>query len=204
MVAWCFIDYENVHSLEGINFSEWDKLVIFIGAKQTRLELGNLPINNTVNIELIKVAEVSPNNLDFHLVWHLGNLHQQVSKDIAFTIISGDNGYGPLTRTINSTGRNCKLINPVVGLLKTSSASVSPLVDEKLLKSLLGKEAKLRPQKVASLKNHIAAHMKIQGDETAIQRHLNQLKQANIIAVEGMKVIYKGRNKEVSAALKGK
>tara|TARA_R110001599_G_scaffold177397_1_gene369621 strand:- start:223 stop:399 length:177 start_codon:yes stop_codon:yes gene_type:complete len=47
-----------------------------------------------------------------------------------------------------------------------------------------------RPQKVASLRNHIAAQFKIQDNEIAIQKELNQLVNAKFLKLSDSGVGY--------------
>jgi len=47
-----------------------------------------------------------------------------------------------------------------------------------------------RPQKVASLRNHIAAQLKIQGNDMAIQKELNQLVSTKFLKLSDSGVEY--------------
>ena len=66
---------------------------------------------------------------------------------------------------IKTLGRSCKQLR-VAG---TSSGT------QTLMKNLSSIPKAKRPQKVASLRNHIAAQLKLKGNEVAIQNALNQL-----------------------------
>ena len=61
----------------------------------------------------------------------------------------------------------------------------------KLIHSLKSKPKEKRPQKIVSLRNHIASHMKAKGNEVVIQNYLNQLVKQNILTVSESGVQYK-------------
>ena len=121
------------------------------------------------------MKEVQANNLDFHLSYYLGKYDAIAEKQIAFEVISNDNGYSPLISHVKSNGRTCKQI-------KVASPSQS---GDKLLSSLMSKPKEKRPQKIVSLKNYIDAHLGLKGNEVAIQNQVNYLVNSKVISVTG-------------------
>ena len=180
-MKWAFIDYENVGCLSKVDLSVYEKVVVFIGAKQPKLDFGDKKYEAPINLVLIQLKATQANNLDFHLSYYLGKYDHEATTGIAFDVITNDNGFSPLISHIKTNGRACKqvkLANPVGEIAQ-------------LIHSLKSKPKEKRPQKVESLRNHIASHMRIKGNEVAIQNHLNQLVNQNILTLSESGVQYK-------------
>lgn len=152
---WAFVDYENVGSLEGLNFSDYQRVFVFCGPKNTRIKVGALPTEGFCRIELIGVTTMGANNLDFHLAFHLGRFHEIADKGVSFHIISNDSGFSGLINHVKKLGRTCKKVAKKVGAPKpvappTLSEEASLVVAR--LKQLDGRK---RPRKKASFVNWI-------------------------------------------------
>lgn len=180
-MKWAFIDYENIGCLGNVELSSYEKVIVFIGAKQPKLDFGNKKYETPINLVIIQIKATQSNNLDFHLSYYLGKYDQEASSNIAFEVITNDNGFSPLIGHIKCNGRSCKQIK-----LSNSSGESA-----KLVQSLKCKPKEKRPQKVESLRNHIASHMRIKGNEVAIQNHLNQLVNAKLLTITDNGVQYK-------------
>lgn len=201
-MKWAFVDYENVGCLSKLDLSVYDKVIVFVGAKQNKIDLGNKKYNSPINLVLIQIKEVKANNLDFHLSYYLGKYTKEAAPNVSFEVITNDNGFTPLIAHIEGEGRSCKQIRTVqteqteqiVQTVKKSKKAkkiknlegVSKLID-----SLKTRPKEKRPQKVASLKNYIASHVRIKENEADIQDYLNHLVKARILKVSDNTVKYK-------------
>ena len=105
---WAFVDLENVLHLEPIVFEQYQQVFVFAGPKQVSLKL---PVQTTTRyiLNIIKVSQVSQNNVDFYLAWYLGQAHEQADKTCQFTVFTNDKGLMPLMNTIKQRGRSCML-----------------------------------------------------------------------------------------------
>lgn len=105
---WAFVDLENVPHLDPIAFEQYQQVFVFVGPKQVSLKL---PVQTTTRyiLNIIKVSQVSQNNVDFHLAWYLGQAHEQADKTCQFTVFTNDKGLMPLMKTIKQRGRSCTL-----------------------------------------------------------------------------------------------
>jgi len=106
---WAFIDYENVGTLEGINFDLYERILIFCGPKNTKLNLGSTVTSSLIKLEIIKLKTSGANNLDFHIAYYLGIFAKEAEKNIEFHIITKDNGYNGLIR-LSSKSHNQLLL----------------------------------------------------------------------------------------------
>ncbi|MEX6281299.1 PIN domain-containing protein [Providencia hangzhouensis] len=78
-----------------IAFEQYQQVFVFVGPKQVSLKL---PVQTTTRyiLNIIKVSQVSQNNVDFHLAWYLGQAHEQADKTCQFTVFTNDKGLMPL------------------------------------------------------------------------------------------------------------
>jgi len=157
-MKWAFIDYENIGTLNKVKLSEYEKIILFLGSKQQKIDFGDKKYSSPTEITVIQVKVSQANNLDFHLSFYLGMYNEKALPGVSFEIISNDNGFSPLISHIKLNGRSCKQI-------KINSSENSKNI---LINSLISRAVEKRPQKVSSLKNHIAANLKLQGNEVAI------------------------------------
>ena len=167
MMNWAFVDYENVGSLEELNFSNYERVFIFCGPKNTRIKVGELPTTGFCHIELIRVATTGANNLDFHLAFHLGRFHEVTKKEVDFHIISNDNGFNGLVNHLKALGRRCKKVTTKSIIpKKTSSPSLSKAASL-VVSRLKQLDEPKRPQKKASFMNWIKSQC--QGIANSVQ-----------------------------------
>lgn len=179
-MKWAFIDYENIGCLDKIDMSVYSKVILFLGAKQPKIDLGEKKYDNPIDLVVVQMKATQANNLDFHLSYYLGRFESQAPSNVSFEIISNDNGFSPLIAHVKANGRVCKQI-------KVASA---PSEKSKLINSLVATPIEKRPKKVVTLRNHIAAQMRVQGNEVAIQNYFNQLVNAKVIKTSGDHIEY--------------
>ena len=180
-MKWAFVDYENVGSLGKIDLSSYARVIVFLGAKQPKLDFTDSKYDCPINLVVVQLKAVQANNLDFHLAYYLGKFDSEAPADIAFDVISNDGGFSPLIGHIKTGGRTCKQV-------KVANASKDTL---SLIERLTANPKDKRPKKVVSLRNYIASNLGIQGNEVAIQNQLNQLVSANLISLNADGVEYK-------------
>ncbi|WP_049722380.1 PIN domain-containing protein [Gilvimarinus polysaccharolyticus] len=180
-MKWAFVDYENIGSLGKVDLSSYARVIVFLGAKQPKLDFTDTKYDRPINLVVIQLKAVQANNLDFHLAYYLGKFDSEAPAGVAFDVISNDGGFSPLIGHIKTSGRACKQV-------KIANTSLDT---QKLIDSLMVRPKDKRPQKVISLRNHIASHLRIKGNEVAIQNQLNQLVSANLISLNADGVEYK-------------
>lgn len=152
-MIWGFVDYENLGSLKGITFNQYQKLYIFCGPKNPNINLGDVVVNEFLKIEVIKLKSTGSNNLDFHIAYYLGKFSETAAKDIQFHVISRDHGFDGLVSHIKKTGRACQRTAPANGEKKTTLSSCAELVTERLRHT----DGRYRPRKEKSLINWLVA-----------------------------------------------
>ena len=179
-MKWAFIDYENIGSLGKVDLSSYERVIVFLGAKQPRLDFTDTKYDKPINLVVVQLKVTQANNLDFHLAYYLGKFDSQAPQGVTFEVVSNDTGFSPLIAHIKNGGRPCKQV-------KVASA---PADTQKLVQSLTSTPKEKRPQKVTSLRNHIASHLGLKGNEVAIQNQLNQLVTANVVRISGDGIEY--------------
>jgi hypothetical protein len=170
------IDLENIGSMKDVKIENFIKTIIFIGAKQSKFSLENIPSDRMYDISFFRTKKISKNNLDFHIAYYLGKLNEIENKNIEFVIISNDKGYDELIKTINLHGRRC---------IRKSMNYTQEKKDEKiklLISSLMGKEIKKLPKSEISLKNYIKSHLGEFNSKSNINHIYNRLLKNSTIA----------------------
>lgn len=108
LMNWAFVDYENHGSLEEVPFSDYQRVFVFCGPKNRNLKFGDIPSNGFCRLEVIRTSTTQRNNLDFHLAFYLGRLHESSSEDVAFHVYTDDGGFDGLISHLHMIGRKCK------------------------------------------------------------------------------------------------
>jgi hypothetical protein len=105
-----FLDFE---TLKGIKFKKLekvcDKIFVFVGSENESIPLTLVREMQKMGsaIKWIEASSASPSDLNFQICFLMGKLHEKISNDIEFAILSNDVAFDPLVHFINSTGRNC-------------------------------------------------------------------------------------------------
>ena len=167
------IDLENAPNTSKMPLSEFDELVVFKGPHQHKLALRLH--NFSGRITSFDVDDVSHNNLDFHLVLHLGEMHFKHSIDDEFVIISGDKGFDGVIKHLHQQGRPISRLNPnqKVDIPKGASKTVLRKLPPKCLAKTLPK-----------LCNQIGSQLAISDDHTLIEREVAYLTKHKLISVD--------------------
>ena len=177
-MQWAFVDYENVNSLEMLDFHDYERVFVFCGRQDRKIKVGALPSDGFCGLELIGVPKTGRNNLDFHLAFHLGRFHEIADTSIAFHIISNDKGFDGLTNHLKKLGRRCKKI---ADLSNEASRSLSRL--KKLDRSK-------RPRTRERLLNWIKGQVLGGTDDKSPEAICSELVKANLISDSGPHIVY--------------
>ncbi len=187
-MIWGFVDYENIGSLEDIDFTVYQKIFIFCGPKNPNIKLGNKAINEFINIQIIKLSTNGANNLDFHIAYYLGKFSQTASKETEFHIITRDNGFNGLIDHIKKSGRICKKILLNVET-KTKKIQLS-LCAELTVERLSNTDGRKRPRKEQKLLNWIESQCRTVSKKINAKNILDELIKAKMITLENEAVKY--------------
>lgn len=79
-MKWAFVDYENVGSLEALKGSDYARILVFCGPKNSKFSLDDVPTAGTCRFALIRVTTVGSNDLDFTLLSTWGNSTRQWNR----------------------------------------------------------------------------------------------------------------------------
>jgi hypothetical protein len=178
---WAFVDYENVGSLEALNIAEYEKIYVFCGPKNTRITFGSLPPEGFCSIELIGVATMGANNLDFRIAFHMGRFHEIADKAIAFHIVSNDTGFNGLVNHLKKIGRKCKTVSTnAPHVAKTKSPELSECAS--IVMSKLSKlDGRKRPRKPPKFLNWVKSQCQGLANSPERQAIFEELVKANIV-----------------------
>ena len=105
-----FLDFE---TLKRIKFKKLekvcDKIFVFVGNTTENIPFALVREMQKMgsSIKWVEVEAASPNDLNYHICFLMGKLHEKIGSDVEFAILSNDTAFDPLVHFINSTGRNC-------------------------------------------------------------------------------------------------
>lgn len=188
-MTWGFVDYENIGSLKGIEFSHYQKLYIFCGPKNPNIKLGDVVINEFIKIEIIKLKSTGLNNLDFHMAYYLGKFSETAPQEIKFHVISKDNGFDGLISHIKKTGRSCQKIIPLNGVKKTKPSALSPCA-KLAVERLDHTDGRKRPRVEKKLINWIDSQCGKSAANKSAKSVLDELVKAGLIINENSGIKY--------------
>ncbi|EIV9607987.1 TPA: PIN domain-containing protein, partial [Klebsiella pneumoniae] len=101
------VDYENIGTLESVRLSRYERLILFTGPQQEFIRFPAVTYAGDISVSVFQVANVSKNNVDFHLVFELGRLSATAPEEMIFHIISNDKGYDGVIAELCRAGRRC-------------------------------------------------------------------------------------------------
>ena len=194
---WAFVDYENIGCLEEIAFNNYERILIFCGPKNSKINLGSSTIPDFLKIEIIKLKSIGANNLDFHISYYLGKFSQTANPEVQFHVITNDNGFNGLVSHINKSGRICKKITlktnndaPVKPKTKIIKLSNCAGLAVKRLKQIDGRK---RPRKKEKLINWIDSQCRSLNstDKINAAQIFNELLTKRLITNENNLIKYK-------------
>jgi hypothetical protein len=189
-MQWAFVDYENTGSLEAIDLSKYQRLFVFLGPKNTKLKLGELSSVDFCNLELISLNTMGPNNLDFHLAFHLGRFHELAEEEIAFHIITNDSGFNGLINHLKGIGRKCKRVPTKKVLEKPKALSKLSSCASLIVDRLAPMDGRKRPRKKVKLVNWIKSQCVQSLDGADPNIYYDELKKAKFIQESGSDITY--------------
>jgi hypothetical protein len=149
------VDYENVGDAGLEKLPPHQRLLLFVGQGQKpKEEFVKKTMDSGIRLEMIPVAGVSRNNLDFHLAFYLGRLVEEDSAS-RFIIFSKDKGFTALTKHLTKLGFICTSEKP-----PETSQKMKPQNDiEKIAAHLARMAETARPQKRKGLLNTIGSFL---------------------------------------------
>jgi len=180
-IRWALVDdYENTGTLDCVDFQIYQRIYVFCGSKNSKINLGEKAISEFLHLEIIRLKTISPNNLDFHMAYYLGKLSETASNSIGFDVFTNDNGFNFLIKHINETGRNCQKVSFQSKSKKKPSPQLSACAKQVVsrLKSMDGKK---RPKKMKTLANWIASQCQKLDKNVNSQTILDELTHAGIL-----------------------
>ena len=98
---WAFVDYENFGSLDSVNLAQYQRILVFLGAKQSKMNVGEQFPVGFCTVEMLKVKKSSANNVDFHIAYYLGKFATEADPAVDFHVMSNDSGYDGLLAHID-------------------------------------------------------------------------------------------------------
>lgn len=187
------IDYESVQP-EALSVLHEDhfRLIVFVGATQAKVSFETAAALQRMGnrADYIKIAGTSPNALDFHIAFYIGQLALQEGSPY-FHIISKDTGFDPLIQHLKSRKIFAARWSDVteIPLLKVSNAKSSAEKLAVIIEHLKTRGA-ARPRKVKTLTNTIGALFQKKVPEDELLALVGELQAQGLVTVSNTDVSY--------------
>jgi hypothetical protein len=193
-MKWAFVDYENVGNLNRVNLSSYDRVVIFVGAKQNMINFGDDIYSKPIDLTYIKITEVNKNNLDLHLAYYLSEYNHIAPQHVIFEVISNDRAFAPLIKHVNLNGRPCIQIGWASENKRRIKATLIKGEKKKtphLINNITYMPITARPKKLDALYNHIKTYMRVKENvELEVQKYIQELLEEGVINIDDELIKY--------------
>ena len=174
---WAFIDLENTGSLKEVDFSRYNRVYIFCGAKQDHILINSIPTSRFTEVRIFKANEISKDNVDFHICFYLGKSDSDESIETQFVVISNDKGYDNILEHITACGRKCSRIPSNSNINDGLNKKIQSVINE-----ILGKEKQALPKTEQALKNYIKSRLGEYKSQNNVNHTYNRLIKNELIS----------------------
>ena len=182
------VDFENL-KIAGIpSMGGNQRIYIFAGENQNKIDFKLVKESQKYGemVQWVKIEGNGKNALDFHIAFYLGELVSK-NKTANFFVLTGDKGFDPLIKHLNSTGISCKRITELKESLP-KKPTVRPDLYSTMVEMLFSRNENSRPKKTDSLKAFFGSKGKMEGiDKDEI---VNRMVKEGLIKVDNKKVVY--------------
>ena len=168
------------------------KLVVFVGANQTKLRYDTAETVHRMGsrARYIKISGNGPNALDFHIAFYIGQLAAE-EPDAYFHIISKDTGFDPLVAHLKTKRILASRWDSLdsVPLLKSVTAQS---VEDRLSSILanLKQRGPAKPRTMKTLSTTLNALFRNELSELEISSLIDDMKSRGWISLQGVKISY--------------
>ncbi len=113
-----FVDFDTLTRIKFKKIEKiCDKVFVFIPEEVTMIPFALVKdmqkMGNQVKwVSLSTEDLVHADDLNYHICFFMGKLHEKIAGDIEFAVLSNDVSLDPLVRFINGSGRNCIRVKP--------------------------------------------------------------------------------------------
>lgn len=105
-----FLDFDTLINIKFKKLEKvCDKIFVFVGFEITDVPFALVRDMQRMGsaIKWVEVGATLTHDLNYHICFLMGKLHEKISGDVEFAILSNDTAFDPLVNFINSTGRSC-------------------------------------------------------------------------------------------------
>ena len=124
-----FVDFDTLTRIKFKKIEKiCDKVFVFISEAVTMIPFALVKdmqkMGNQVKWVSLAVEDLADtNDLNYHICFFMGKLHEKIAGDIEFAVLSNDVSLDPLVRFINGSGRNCIRVKPNIAQDDASNES---------------------------------------------------------------------------------
>ncbi len=105
-----FVDFDTLRKVKFKKLEKvCDKIFVFVSeaVEQVPMPLVREMQHMGNSVKWVTIAQAASSEMNYHICFLLGKLHEKISLDVEFAILSNDTTFDPLVQFVNQTGRNC-------------------------------------------------------------------------------------------------
>ena len=198
-----FVDYENVMSLKKVTLAHYERLIIFCGKDQNSLTFGEMQTGPGSQLRIVKVPDHGKNNLDFHLAFELGRLHETEPARVEFHVLRNDKDLEKRLKHLRLLGRKRRRVGLTIGPEEAKKSVQEPPPREvvhhspgltKVICDLTALPPEKRPKKRTNLINWINNRI---GNAEKPSQVFSHLVESQNVQADGEAIIYTLKKKPV-------
>jgi hypothetical protein len=183
------VDLENVQRVDAAQIPPDARMKVFVGAKQPKIPTSLIQLRESMGERFgwVWIDDTGKNVLDFYIACYLGEaLAGQTQSE--FVVLSGDTGFDPLLRHLNTRGLHCRREVPSARAKPVAKSGLDAIAMQ-VVEFLSHTEKSKRPSKRSKLIKHVANRFKTMTADQ-VTKAIDQLFKAKLIAGADAALVY--------------
>jgi hypothetical protein len=183
------VDLENVQKVDTAQIPSNARIRVFVGAKQPKLPTPLIQMREAMGerFDWVWIGGTGKNVLDFYIASYLGEALAGKSQS-EFVVLTGDTGFDPLLRYLNTRGLHCRREAPG-SRTKSVAKPAADTTTKQVVEFLSHTEKSKRPSKRSKLIKHVANRFKTMTAEQ-VTKAIDQLFKSKLIAGTDAALVY--------------
>ncbi|MBX3278485.1 MAG: hypothetical protein KF868_10835 [Acidobacteria bacterium] len=187
------IDFESVQpvSIRALNH-DYFQVLLFCGANQTKIpfEIAATLQKLGPRAQYIKITEVGPNALDFHIAYYIGRLAVEDPSAI-FHIVSRDKGFDPLIHHLKTQKVLAMRSESIADIPIVKNGGKKPPIERaEVFIAKLKKPKVTKPRTEKTMGSAIKAYFQPGVEEAEVAQILKAMVATGFISIKAGKIIY--------------
>lgn len=197
------VDFENLPNSELPAVKGEREIYVFVGRNQKKVPIEVVVAMQKLGNQAhwVTISGSGKNNLDFHLCFVMGQLHETQARNTTFFVLSKDKGFDSVVNYVSTLGRKCYRIERAEQANNPKTIPRDPKVPDKplppdpvikpILERLKRHKAQARPRKLRTFRNFLTANFKEITEKTDPEELIRKLRSSGRVYEDNGKMVYR-------------